>query len=226
MELVTFNNQTLLDQRAERLQALEADLFRLREAAENIWLEIGRICSEIIEYKLYKHAVDEDGNYFRTWKAYLEYLDQQFEQRGWKARPATLNRWVGQYRLFVDKLGFELEDVAKLGVKNLMTLAPAVTQLEKEGRIEEAKDLVSEFVEVAKAHGGVPNREVLSAVDFLTGRVEKGLEVTFKKALFGRQLTTFRLWWGGRPIDLLNKQQITDEQYEWVMRRTGQRLDE
>lgn len=226
MELVKFNTQSLLDERAQRLEALEGDLFRLREAAENIWLEIGRICSEITEYKLYKHAVDEDGNYFRTAKKYFEYLDRRFDERGWRASPGTLNHWVGIYRLFVEEMQFPAEDVAKLGVKNAKTLAPAVRQLQKEGRGEEAKELVTELVEVAKTYGGIPTSEVNNAIDFLTGRVEKGMEAKFKKALFGYQLDVLRLWWGSKPIDLLAKQQVTDEQYAWVMRRLGQRIDE
>lgn len=227
MELAKFNNQEVLNDRSERLEVIEAELFRLREAAENIWIRIAELCSEIIEYKLYKHRQDEDGNYFRTWKAYFDYLDHQWEQKGWKRTSATsLNRWVSQYRLYVKELGFDTDDIAKLGVKNLDTLAPAARQLVKEGRTDEVKEAISEFIEVTKVHGGVPNREVMTAVDFLTGRVEKGLEVDFKKAVFGRYLSTFRLWWGGKPIDLLAKQQITDEQYEWVMKRTGQRLGE
>lgn len=226
MELVKFNTQAVLDDRTERLQFLEAELFRLREAAENIWLEIARICSEIEEYKLYKHTRDEDGNYFRTARKYFEYLDQRFKERGWHASPGTINHWMGVYRLFVKEMQFSPDEVAALGVTNVKTLAPAVRQLQKEGRTEEAREMVSELVEVAQTYGGVPASEVNSAIDFLTGRVQKGVEAKFKKAMFGYQLDVLRLWWDGKPIDLLAKQQVTENQYTWFMRRLGQRVED
>lgn len=226
MELVKFNNQEVLDERGERLQALEADLFRLREAAENIWLEIGRICSEIEEYKLYRSTLDEDGNYFRTAKRYFEYLDRRFKERGWHASPGTLNHWIGVYRLFVKEMNFSPDEVASLGVTNVKALAPAVRQLQKEGRMEEARGMVSELIEVAQTYGGIPASEVHTTIDLITGRVDKSLELRFGKALFGFRLDAFRLWWGGKPIDLLAKQQLTDDQRDWVLRRTGQPIPE
>jgi hypothetical protein len=207
----------------DELEQLEGDLFRMRDEIEVIWIEIGKTAAAIVDKKLYLHRKDKDGNYFRTAKAYFQDLDARFAERGQNISYTSINRFVGDYRLFIEgKSGVSLTpaQAVLVGKSNLQAMAPAVRQLQKEGRAEEATQLVTEVVEAAIASGGVPTSEVREAVAEVTGGVQKGLSVEFGKGIFGQKVTKVNLWWGGRSINLL-KEEVTDEQAEWLGRRLG-----
>lgn len=197
-------------------------LFSLREKVEVIWLQMGRICSEIAEKRLYKFAKDENGNYFRTAQAYFKYLDQRFRERGMPISSTTLNKWVGNHRLFIEEMGLSEEQALILGKSNLEQLAPAVRALRDEGKLEEAQTLVHDLVASATHTGGLPVREVATAIDEYTGRVTKGLSVEFVSGRIGRRLSKLTLWWGERAIDVLSSD-LSDEQEAWLLRRLGQK---
>lgn len=182
---------------------------------------MGRICSDIAERKLYKYARDENGNYFRTAQAYFKHLDKQFRERGMPISSTTLNKWVGNHRLFIEELGVTEQQALLLGKSNLDQLAPAVRKLVDEGRPEEAKQLVADLAAAAEHTGGLPVKEVAVAIDEYTGRVTKGLSVDFVNGRVGRRLAKLTLWWGERAIDLLSSD-LTEEQEAWLLRRLGQ----
>lgn len=207
---------------ARELAHLEEQLFALRENVEVIWLEMGRLCSTIVDQKLYRFARDEDGNYFRTAQRYFAHLDKRFHERGWDMSRTTLNRWMGTYKLFIEDLHMTPEECRLLGKTNLDLLAPAVRKLRDEGKPEEADALVTEMMAVVYQTQSLPSKVVTEAVDEVTGRVTKGLEVRFQHGAIGQRLVGLTLWWGERPIDLF-KSEISAEQMQWVMRRLGQK---
>lgn len=222
ISLLTSSSSTSLIQRSEaaELESLEDRLFTLREKVEVIWIQMGRICAEIAEKKLYKYARDENGNYFRTAQAYFKHLDQRFHERGMPISSTTLNKWVGNHRLFIEQLGLTEDQALILGKSNLEQLAPAVRKLVDEGKPEEAKTMVMDLVAAAEHNGGLPVREVAIAIDEQTGRVNKGLSVEFVSGRIGKRLAKLTLWWGERPIDMLTTD-LTEEQEAWVQRRMG-----
>ena len=201
------------------LEVLEEKLFLAREEVEVLWLAIGEYCAEIVDKKLYRYARDENGNYFRTAKAYFTDLDRRFRERGWHLSTTTLNRYIQDHRL-VEKYDITPQQALTLGKSNLEAIAPAVRKLEKEGKGDAAIQLVREVVDAAVANEGLPLSEVQQAVSQVTGRVMKGLEVRFEKGMFGQKLSKLILWWDERPHDLL-KMEITEEQQQWLQKRLG-----
>ena len=207
----------------ETIGDCETLLFSKREQVEVLWLDIGKLCAHIVDKKLYKQAQDENGNYFRTAKGYFEDLDRRFHERGLNIGKTTMNRFMADYRLFIEgESGVKLTpaEAVTVGKSNLEAMAPAVRKLKKEGRHEDAATLVREVVEAAVATGGLPVSEVNNAVDEYTERVMKGMEVEFTNGMFGKKLSKLVLWWGGAPRDLLTSE-VTEEQAAWVLRRLG-----
>lgn len=206
------------------MEFLEDELFSLREKVEVIWLRMGRICADIAERKLYKYARDEEGNYFRTAQSYFKALDKRFRERGIPISATTLNKWVGNHRLFIETLGLSEEQALLMGKSNLEHLAPAVRALLDQGQAAEATTLVMDLVAAAEHSGGLPVKEVTTAIDEYTGRVTKGLSIEFVTGRVGRRLSKLTLWWGERPLDVLHSD-ITEEQEAWLLRRLGQKPD-
>lgn len=207
----------------EYLNDLEGQLFAAREGVEILWLKMGEVCREIIKKKLYRLKQDENGNYFRTFKSYADDLEKRFRERGLAMGYTTLNRFVGNHRLYKEEMGLDDEDMVVLGKANLERLAPAVHKLQKEQGDEAAQAFMQDVLESARANGGLPLHEVDVAIDEATGRVTKGLETEFVDGLFGRRLKRLVLWWGGAAIDIM-KQEVTEEQAQWLAKRLAVKL--
>lgn len=204
----------------ELLAEIEEKLFEKRTTMEVLWLEIGGLCSEVVTHKLYRLRRDEQGNYFRTAKAYFQDLERQFKEKGLPMSYTSLNRFISDHRLYKEELGYEDTDLLTMGKCALDQMAPAVRKKLKEEGQEAAKAFVDEVLEAARANDGIPLDEVRKAVDDATGRVTKGLEVSFKDGIFGRVLDRMVLWWNDQPYDVV-KQEISEEQAQWVERRLG-----
>lgn len=205
---------------AEKLAAYEHNLFAHRQQIEVSWLEIGRMCSEIIDQKLYKYAKDESGNHFRTAKSYFQDLDRRFHEKGYSVGYSSINRFVADYRLFIDSGRMTPEEAVTVGKENLQIMAPKVRKLEKEGKHEEANQLVQEVTDAAVVMGGLPASEVRNAVDDSDNTIRKGLNLQFSQGNFGWKLDKLLLWWGNSSVDVL-KRELTDDQKEWLNRRMG-----
>lgn len=209
--------------REVELDGIEEQMFSARDEIEVLWLKMGSLAADIVDKKLYQLRKDENGNHFRTAKAYFQDLDRRFKERGQNFSYTTINRFIDDYRLYLEgKSGVTLTpaEAVLVGKSSLEKMAPAIRKLQKEGKPEEAVALVESVVEAAKAGGGIPTAEVVEAVNEATGRVMKGLNVEFGKGIFGKKVTSLKLWWDGRAIDLL-KSEISDEQAEWLQRRLG-----
>lgn len=217
--------RTKLSDKTELAAAAEQQLFTLRDGVEVLWIEIGAVMSDIVDRKLYTYRQDEYGNYFRTAKAYFEYLDAKFSERGWSLSRSTLYRFADDYRLFVKKLGMDAEDCATLGKSTLQRLAPGVRRLVQEDKVEEAKEMVQEVLTAVQTNGGLPAAEVDNAVDDHTGRIMKSLSVEFEPRAFGYKLRKLTLWWGGLPLNVLSDQ-LTGEQAEWIAKRLGSKFEQ
>ena len=204
----------------ERLLHYEHHLFERRQQIEVAWLEIGKMCSEIIDKKLYKYAKDEQGNAFRTAKAYFQDLDRRFHEKGYSVGYSSINRFVADYRLFIDSGRMTPEEAVTVGKENLQIMAPKVRKLEKEGKVEEADALVNEVKDAAMVMGGLPSHEVRNAVDDTDDTIRKGLNLEFKKGNFGFKLEKLLLWWGGHSVDVF-KRELSEEQMNWLNKRMG-----
>ena len=211
---------TSITHKRETLEHLEAELFAIREEIEVLWLKIGEMCAKIVDEKLYKLALDENGNPFRTAKAYFEDLDKRFRERGQNISYTSLNRFISDYRLFIERGRLTPAEAVALGKSNLQLLAPAVRELDKQGKTEQADKLVREVAEAAVANGGLPSYEVQAAVDEVTDRVMKGLSVEFTSGVFGKKIKKLELRWGTQVLDVL-KHELTEEQVGWLQRRLG-----
>lgn len=205
---------------AQLLGKIEGEIFEARGSIDALWLRMGELCSEVVRHKLYKFKQDENGNYYRTARAYFEGLEKEFKEKGQRLSYTSLNRFVSDHRLYREDLGFEETDMLKLGKSNLDAMAPTVRKMLKEGGKEVAHAFVDDILQSAIANGGLPLHEVEEAVNEETGRVMKGLELEFKDGLFGKGLKKLVLWWGGSPIDLLHSE-VTEEQAGWIMKRMG-----
>lgn len=203
-----------------KLRLIEAHLFAHRRQIEVSWLEIGRLCSEVIDQKLYKFAKDEQGNYFRTAKSYFQDLDRRFHEKGYSVGYSSINRFVADYRLFIDSGRMTPEEAVTVGKENLQIMAPKVRKLEKEGKHEEANQLVQEVTDAAVVMGGLPASEVRNAVDDTDNTIRKGLNLQFSQGAFGYKLDKLLLWWGEKSVDVL-KRELTEEQRDWLNRRMG-----
>lgn len=210
----------LMQSESSELDAYETQLFALRESVEVIWLEIGKILADINDRKLYRYRQDENGNYFRNAKAYFDWLDVRFRERGWNLSQRTLYKYMADHRLYREQLQLAEEDLLLLGKSALEEMAPAVRKLVKEGDIETAASLVNDVLDAARANDGIPLAEVRVAVDEYTGRQSKGLSCEFKNGVFGRRLSKLTLFWGERVIDVLTTE-VTPEQENWFRRRLG-----
>lgn len=204
----------------QRLEYYEHALFVRRQQIEVAWLNIGQMCSEIIDKKLYKYAKDEQGNAFRTAKAYFQDLDRRFHEKGYNVGYSSINRFVADYRLFIDSGRMTPEEAVTVGKENLQIMAPKVRKLEKEGKVEEADALVNEVKDAAMVMGGLPSHEVRNAVDDTDDTIRKGLNLEFKKGNFGYKLEKLLLWWGGHSVDVF-KRELSEEQMNWLNRRMG-----
>lgn len=203
-----------------KLELYESHLFAHRQQIEISWLEIGRMCSEIIDQKLYKYAKDESGNHFRTAKSYFQDLDRRFHEKGYSVGYSSINRFVADYRLFIESGRMTPEEAVTVGKENLQIMAPKVRKLEKEGKKEEADQLVQEVTDAAVVMGGLPASEVRNAVDDTDNTIRKGLNLQFKQGAFGWKLDKLMLWWGNSSVDVL-KRELSEEQRDWLNRRMG-----
>lgn len=204
----------------KQLDFYEQALFMRRQQIEVAWLDIGKMCSEIIDNKLYKYAKDEAGNAFRTAKAYFQDLDRRFHEKGYNVGYSSINRFVADYRLFIDSGRMTPEEAVTVGKENLQIMAPKVRKLEKEGKHEEADALVTEVKDAAMVMGGLPSHEVRNAVDDTDDTIRKGLNLEFKRGAFGFKLEKLLLWWGGHSVDVF-KRELSEEQMNWLNRRMG-----
>lgn len=205
---------------SQRLEFYEHNLFARRQQIEVAWLDIGKMCNDIITQKLYKQAKDESGNHFRTAKAYFQDLDRRFHEKGYSVGYSSINRFVADYRLFIESGRMTPQEAVTVGKENLQIMAPKVRKLEKEGKQEEADQLVQEVKDAAMVMGGLPASEVRNAVDDSDDTIRKGLNLEFKQGAFGFKLEKLLLWWGGKSIDVL-KRELSEDQMQWLNRRMG-----
>lgn len=201
----------------QELENLEQQIFDARQGVDALWLQMGKLCVEILDRKLYKYRQDENGNYYRTAEAYFRDLEKRMRDKGLPMSYTSLNRFVSDIRLYEQHLGYEDMDLLQLGKSALDAIAPTVRKKLKESK-EAAREFVDDLLSAAKANDGLPLSEVQVAVDEATGRVTKGLEVEFKHGLFGQRLSVLKLHWGDDVIDMLHGE-VTEEQRDWVLRR-------